>query len=57
MLKTSFVWQSKFSNFKNWLRKSANIKYKNNSAVVYVGTSLTVHNPLLCLIANCYRIK
>ena len=30
----------------DWLRKTTNIKYKNNSAAVYVGNSLTVHNPL-----------
>ena len=27
--------------------KPANIKFENNGAVVYVGSSLTVHNPLL----------
>ena len=30
----------------DWLRKAANINYKNNGAVVYVGSSLKVHNPL-----------
>ena len=30
----------------DWLRKTTNIKYKNNCAAVYVGSSLTVHNPL-----------
>ena len=28
------------------LGKPANIKVENNGAVVYVGSSLTVHNPL-----------
>ena len=31
----------------DWLGKPANIKVENNGAVVYVGSSLTVHNPLL----------
>ena len=31
----------------DWLGKPANIKIENNGAVVYVGSSLTVHNPLL----------
>ena len=31
----------------DWLGKLANIKVENNGAVVYVGSSLTVHNPLL----------
>ena len=30
----------------DWLGKPANIKVENNGAVVYVGSSLTVHNPL-----------
>ena len=30
----------------NWLGKPPNIKVENNGAVVYVGSSLTVHNPL-----------
>ena len=30
----------------DWLRKPANIKVENNGAVVYVESSLTVHNPL-----------
>ena len=30
----------------DWLGKPAIIKVKNNSAVVYVGSTLTVHNPL-----------
>ena len=30
----------------DWLWKTTNIKYKNNSATVYVGGSLMVHNPL-----------
>ena len=30
----------------DWLWKPANIKVENNGAVVYVGSSLTVHNPL-----------
>ena len=29
-----------------WLWKATNIKYKNHSARVYVGSSLKVHNPL-----------
>ena len=29
-----------------WLGKPANIKVENNGAVVYVESSLTVHNPL-----------
>ena len=29
-----------------FIRKTTNIKYKNNCAAVYVGSSLTVHNPL-----------
>ena len=31
----------------DWLGKPANIKVENNGAVGYVGSSLTVHNPLL----------
>ena len=30
----------------NWWGKPANIKAENNGAVVYVGSSLTMHNPL-----------
>ncbi|CAH3153085.1 unnamed protein product, partial [Porites evermanni] len=30
----------------DWLGRPANIKVENNGAVVYVGSSLTVHNPL-----------
>ena len=30
----------------DWLGKPANIKVENNGAVGYVGSSLTVHNPL-----------
>ena len=30
----------------DWLGNPANIKVENNGAVVYVGISLTVHNPL-----------
>ena len=30
----------------DWLGKPANIKVENNGAAVYVGNSLTVHNPL-----------
>ena len=30
----------------DWLGKQANVKVENNSAVVYVGSSLTVHSPL-----------
>ena len=30
----------------DWLGKPANIEVDNNGAVVYFGSSLTVHNPL-----------
>ena len=30
----------------DWLGKPANMKVENNGAVVYVGSFLTVHNPL-----------
>ena len=30
----------------DWLGKPANIKVENNGAVGYVGSSLTVYNPL-----------
>jgi len=30
----------------DWLGKPANIKVENNGALVYVGSSLTVQNPL-----------
>ena len=30
----------------DWLGNPANIKVENNGAVGYVGSSLTVHNPL-----------
>ena len=30
----------------DWLGKPANIKVENNGAEVYVGSLLTVHNPL-----------
>ena len=30
-----------------------NIKVENNGAVVYFGSSLTVHNPLFFLFKNC----
>ena len=30
----------------DWLGKAANINDKNNSAVVYVGSTVNVHNPL-----------
>jgi len=32
---------------RDWLGKPANIKVENNGAVVYVGSSPTVHNPLI----------
>ena len=32
---------------RDWLGKLANIKVENNGAVVYVGSSLPVHNPLI----------
>ena len=41
--------QSKFYTIVSrgdWLGKSANIKVESNGVVVYVGSSLTVHNPL-----------
>ena len=31
----------------DWLGKPANIKVESNGAVVYVGSSLTVHNPFV----------
>ena len=31
----------------DWLGKTANMKVANNGAVVYVGSFLTVHNPLV----------
>ena len=33
----------------DWLGNPANIKVENNGAVVYVGSSLTVDNPLFSL--------
>ena len=30
----------------HWLGNPANIKVENNGAAVFVGSSLTVHNPL-----------
>ena len=36
----------------DWLRKQTNIKVENNGAVVYVGSSSTVHNPFF-LLTNC----
>ena len=30
----------------DWLKNPSNNKVENNGAVVYVGSSLTVHNPL-----------
>ena len=50
-LETSAPWKKKMEK-KNivirggWLWKATNIKYKNHSAKVYVGSSLKVHNPL-----------
>ena len=35
----------------DWLGKPANVKFENNGAVVYVGSSLTLHN--LFLLTNC----
>ena len=32
---------------RDWLGKPANIKVENNGAVVYVGNSVTLHNPLI----------
>ena len=40
----------------NWLGKPANIKAENNGAVVYVGSSLTVHNPL-CFVRKLWLNK
>ena len=34
----------------DWLGKPTNIKVENNGAVVYVGSSLTVHNPLFFIL-------
>ena len=34
---------------RDMLGKPANIKVENNGAVVYVGSSLLVHNPLICV--------
>ena len=31
----------------DWVGKPANIKFENNGAVVYVGSSLALHNLLL----------
>ena len=33
----------------DWLGKPANIKVENNGAVGYVKSSLTVHNPSVCV--------
>ena len=33
----------------DWLGKPANIKVENNGAVGYVRSSLTVHNPSVCV--------
>ena len=41
----------------DWLWKLANIKVEYNGAVVYVESSLTVHNPFFCLFANCKWIN
>ena len=37
----------------DWLGKPANIKVENNGAAVYVGSSLTVQNPLFLFLKNC----
>ena len=37
----------------DWLWNPANIKVENNGAVVYVGSSLTVHNPLFFVHKLC----
>ena len=34
----------------DWLGNPTNIKVENNGAVVYVGSSLTVHNPLFFIL-------
>ena len=39
-----------------WFWMAANIKDKNNSAAVHVGSSLTVHNPFF-FFTNCDRIN
>ena len=36
----------------DWFGKPANIKVENNCAVVYVGSSLTVHNPFFSQIVT-----
>ena len=41
--------QSTIVNRGDWLGNPANIKVENNGAVGYVGSSLTVHNPLFCV--------
>ena len=50
---TTRLWRFKDNAFtkaipsrRDWLGKPANIKVENNGDVVYVGSSLTVHNPL-----------
>ena len=39
----------------DWLWKPTNIKVENNGAVIYVGSSLTVHNP--CFFVLKFRIN
>ena len=41
--------QSTIVNRGDWLGNPAKIKVENNGAVGYVGSSLTVHNPLFTL--------
>ena len=52
LLSTDFVNSNSFIHYymivsrRDWLGKPANIKVESNDAVVYVGSSLVVHNPL-----------
>ena len=38
----------------DWLGKPANIKIKNNGTAGYVGSSLTVHNPIIQIEQNMF---
>ena len=55
-------WYSRFTDWGivskgDWLWKLENIKVEYNGAVVYLESSLTVHNPFFCLFANCKWIN
>ena len=43
----------------DWLWKAANTRDKNNSAADYVGSSLTVHNPLFwtSILKDCIKVQ